>query len=44
MSAHRVDDLEPIRRSIDTIEPPRGTNRPWTDDFSDLISVTRWDR
>ena len=44
MSAHRVDDLEPIRRSIDTIEPPLSTNRPWTDDFSDLISVIRWDR
>jgi SAM-dependent methyltransferase len=43
-SATDVAALEGIVGSIATTAPPAGTTRPWTDDFSDLISVIHWDR
>ena len=43
-SALDVGDLETALGAIATEEPPGPSTRPWTDDFSDLISVIRWGR
>ena len=44
LSARRSDELGAIVHLIHTVDPPPNTVRPWTDDFSDLISVIRWAR
>jgi SAM-dependent methyltransferase len=43
-SARDAATLDAILGPVATTAPPPGAGRPWTDDFSDLISVIHWDR
>ena len=43
-SARDAATLAGIVGLIATTAPPAATTRPWTDDFSDLVSVIHWDR
>ena len=44
LSARSRNDISETVGLLRTVDPPSSTVRAWTDDFSDLISVIRWDR